>query len=190
MTIDDDPEDEDTQNDDTQIDDTLIAVEVNDGPEDAAIETAASNPITPPSHFNTASAIAPTEALVAIFADVTRQLTPRTDDEMNGTKALTDDTMSGTKALTDDTMSGTRAIAEDISALARMDAHIRAILASADPMLYALNTAVGHRVPRVSPPPLTDEVMCQNYTEQYKGAAAHTITTRLQYTKVRAGGRW
>jgi hypothetical protein len=31
---------------------------------------------------------------------------------------------------------------------------------------------------------------CQNYTEQYKGAAAHTVTTRLQYTKVRAGGRW
>ena len=32
--------------------------------------------------------------------------------------------------------------------------------------------------------------ICQNYTEQYKGAAAHTVTTRLQYTKVRAGGRW
>jgi hypothetical protein len=31
---------------------------------------------------------------------------------------------------------------------------------------------------------------CQNYTEQYKGAAAHTVTTRLQYTKVRAGGIW
>jgi hypothetical protein len=31
---------------------------------------------------------------------------------------------------------------------------------------------------------------CQNYTEQYKGAAARTVTTRLQYTKVRAGGRW
>ena len=30
--------------------------------------------------------------------------------------------------------------------------------------------------------------MCQNYTEQYKGAAAHTVTTRLQYTKVRH--RW
>ncbi len=33
-------------------------------------------------------------------------------------------------------------------------------------------------------------VVCQNYTEQYKGAAAHTVTTRLQYTKVRAGERW
>jgi hypothetical protein len=29
---------------------------------------------------------------------------------------------------------------------------------------------------------------CQNYTEQYKGAAAHTVTTRLQYAKVR--DRW
>jgi hypothetical protein len=28
---------------------------------------------------------------------------------------------------------------------------------------------------------------CQNYTEQYKGAAAHTVTTRLQYAKVRDG---
>ncbi len=29
---------------------------------------------------------------------------------------------------------------------------------------------------------------CQNYTEQYKGAAAHTVTTRLQYATVR--DRW
>ncbi len=25
--------------------------------------------------------------------------------------------------------------------------------------------------------------VCQNYTEQYKGAAAHTVTTRLQVRK-------
>ncbi len=25
--------------------------------------------------------------------------------------------------------------------------------------------------------------LCQNYTEQYKGAAAHTVTTRLQVRK-------
>ena len=32
------------------------------------------------------------------------------------------------------------------------------------------------------------DFLCQNYTEQYKGAAAHTVTTRLQYAKVR--DRW
>jgi hypothetical protein len=33
-----------------------------------------------------------------------------------------------------------------------------------------------------------EPMYCQNYTEQYKGAAAHTVTTRLQYAKVR--DRW
>jgi hypothetical protein len=171
MTIDDDPEDEETQNDDTQINDTLNAAEINDGPEDAATETAASP-------FIAASAIAPTpEALSAIFADVTRQLIPRTDDEMNGTKAQTDDEMNGTKARTEDTMSGTRPLAQDIATLARMDAHVRAILASADPMLYALNTAVGHRIPRVSPPPLTDEVMIAEIEAMYAYYHADTSSS-------------
>jgi hypothetical protein len=135
MTIDDDPEDEEPQNDDTQIDDTLLAAEVSDGIGDAAMETAASNPTPPLIHFVSTSAIAPTpEELAIIFTDVNRQLetppshaapTPSDDDD----------------------------ITKDDAALARMDSHIRAILASADPMLYALNTALGHRVPRVSSPP-------------------------------------
>ncbi len=89
MTIDDDPEDEETQNDETQIDDTLVAAEVSDETGDASTATTASNPTTPPIHFNTTSAHAPTpEALAAIFSDVTRQLTARTDDQMNEIPAL------------------------------------------------------------------------------------------------------
>jgi hypothetical protein len=56
---------------------------------------------------------------------------------------------------------------DDARALARMDAHVRAILASAGPMLYALNTTLGHTVTRTVPPPLTDETMAAEIAELY-----------------------
>jgi hypothetical protein len=98
-------------------------------------------------HFSSTS-VAPTPAaLAAIFTAVTAQLDTlplpenhTTVDEANAT--------------------------DDARALALMDAHVRAVLASADPMLYALNTTLGHTVPRTSPPPLTNETLLCRHKQQ------------------------
>ncbi len=160
MTIDDDPEDDDNddpEDNDSQNDDTMDDPEDNDDPKD--------NGTSLP--FASTSAIAPTPAaLAAIFTDVTRQLDTRTDDDMNGTRALNDDDMNGRRALLD-----------DISAIARMDAHVRAILTSADPMLYALNTTLGHTATRTSPSPLTDETMAAEIAEMYAHYYADTSSS-------------
>ncbi len=116
------------------------------------------SPPVPPVIPDTAPRMAPSrEALAAIFTDITQQLDTRTDGDMNGTRALNDDDMNGRRALLDDSL-----------AIARMDAHVRAILASADPMLYALNTWLGHQVNHTSPPPLTDDAMTAEIEAMYK----------------------
>jgi hypothetical protein len=110
-------------------------------------------------HFVSTSAIAPTSsALAAMFTDVTRQLNSRTDDDMNERRALIDDD----------------------GALARIDAHVRAILASADPMLYALNTTLGHEMPRTSPPPLTDETIASEIADMYAHYYADTSSSEYE----------
>ncbi len=66
---------------------------------------------------------------------------------------------------------------DDARALELMDMHVKAILASADPMLYALNTAIGHTVTRTSPPPLTDEMMAAEIADMYAHYYADTSSS-------------
>ncbi len=109
-------------------------------------------------HFSSTSAAPTPAALAAIFTAVNRQLdtlplpeTPATVDDANAI--------------------------DDARALAVMDAHIRAILASADPMLYALNTAIGHTVTHTSPTPLTDETMAAEIADMYAHYYADTSSS-------------
>jgi hypothetical protein len=109
-------------------------------------------------HFVSTS-VAPTPAtLAAIFMNVNSQL---------DTLPLPD-----AHATADDAN-----LIDDERALARMDAHVRPILASADPMLYALNTTLGHRFPHTSPPPLTDKTMAAEIAEMYAYYYADTSSS-------------
>ncbi len=89
-------------------------------------------------------AVAPTLSVAAILADVDQQLTHYPVN--NGDN---DVVMSS---------------AEDDQNLERMDAHVRAILAGAEPRLFVLNSALGHNL---SPPPLTDDSITAHIAEIY-----------------------
>ncbi len=112
-------------------------------------------------HFSSTS-VAPTPtALAAIFTAVNRQLDTLPLPE---THATVDDANA----------------IDDARALTLLDAHIRAILASADPMLlYALNTAIGHTVTHTSPPPLTNEMMAAEIADMYAHYYADTSVRDL-----------
>jgi hypothetical protein len=141
--------DDDPEDDDTQNDDTM------DDPQD---DTDPQDDDTYSFHFVSTS-VAPTPAaLAAIFTHVNSQL---------NTLPLPD-----AHAIADDAN-----LVDDERALARMDAHVRAILASADPMLYALNTTLGHKIPRTSPPPLTDETMAAAIAEMHAYYYADTSSS-------------